>query len=528
MVPAKKRPQVKKLKQLAKNASALYLATDEDREGEAIAWHLKEVLDPSVPVYRMVFDEITETAIRNAVNNPRDLDEGLINAQQARRILDRLYGYEVSPVLWHKIGRKLSAGRVQSVATRLIVDRERDRMRFRAADYWDIEATLRPQGSTNGDRVLTHLVEVSGKRIAIGKDFDPHTGQLIAANGTRLVDEALAGALTERLRTAAFTVEAVTEKPFTQRPNPPFITSSLQQEAARKLRFTVQHTMRLAQSLYENGFITYMRTDSTHLSTQAVNAARAQAADLYGQQYIPDAPRHYVAKAKGAQEAHEAIRPAGASFRTPREVEGELHGDEFRLYDLIWKRTLACQMKDALGSRTTVRFAAPAGEHGNVVFSASGKTINFDGFLRAYVQGSDETNGDVEDEERVLPPLRQGDKFDPQLIEPKKHTTVPPARFTEAALIKELEERGIGRPSTYATIIQTIQDRGYVWKKGTALVPTWTAFAVINLLVQHFHDLVDFDFTARMEDDLDGIASGKIAPTPWLHDFYFGAAPNGS
>ena len=382
--------------------------------------------------------------------------------------------------------------------------------------------------ATNGEHVLTRLIELAGKRIAIGKDFDPATGKLSGANGVRLVDEALAAALTGLLRSMPFTVESVNEKPFTQRPQPPFITSSLQQEAARKLRFGVQHTMRVAQSLYENGYITYMRTDSTQLSTQAVDAARAQAADLYGRQYVPDAPRHYAAKAKGAQEAHEAIRPAGATFRTPRELEGELRGDEFRLYDLIWKRTLACQMKDAIGSRTTVRFVAPAGEHGQATFSASGKVISFDGFLRAYVQGSDEAEGDLPEEERVLPPLRQGDTLDPKLVEPKKHTTTPPPRYTEATLIRELEERGIGRPSTYATIIQTIQDRGYVGKKGTALVPTWTAFAVVRLLEKHFDDLVDFDFTAKMEDDLDAIASGKLLPTPWLQAFYFGSAPNGT
>lgn len=525
IIPAKKKPQVKKLKSLAKKASALYLATDEDREGEAIAWHLSEVLEPKVPVWRMVFDEITESAIREAIRNPRALDDKLVNAQEARRILDRLYGYEVSPVLWRKIGPKLSAGRVQSVATRLIVDRERERMRFKAADYWDIEATLKTRGP--GDRVPARLVELAGKRIATGKDFDPLTGRLSAEANVRLVDEPLARSVADRVRSVPFTVESVTEKPFTQRPNPPFITSSLQQEAARKLRFSVQHTMRLAQSLYENGYITYMRTDSTHLSNQAINAARVQAADLYGPQYVPDAPRHYVAKAKGAQEAHEAIRPAGEVFRTPRELESVLRGDELKLYDLIWKRTLACQMKDAIGSRTVVRFAVTAGEFGTAIFSASGKVISFDGFLRAYVQGSDDLNGDVDDVERVLPAVRQGDVLDPDVVEPRKHTTVPPPRYTEATLIRELEERGIGRPSTYATIIQTIQDRGYVWKKGTALVPTLTAFAVVNLLEKHFEDLVDFGFTAKMEDDLDAIASGKLSPTPWLHAFYFGSSPDG-
>lgn len=526
IVPAKKKSQVTKLRQLVQQASEVFLATDEDREGEAIAWHLKEVLDPRVPVRRMVFDEITEPAIKAALRNPRDLDDKLVNAQEARRILDRLYGYEVSPVLWRKIGPKLSAGRVQSVATRLIVARERERMRFRAADYWDVEATLRTRTSGH-ENVFTRMVELAGKRIALGKDFDPQTGQLNREADVRLIDGALAGSLVERLRAAEFSVESVTERPFVQRPNPPFITSSMQQEAARKLRFGVQHTMRLAQSLYENGYITYMRTDSTHLSSQAIQAARAQASQLYGAQYVPDAPRHYTTKAKGAQEAHEAIRPAGEVFRTPREVEHELPGDAFRLYDLIWKRTLACQMKDASGSRTTVRFAAEAGEHGRAIFSATGKTISFDGFLRAYVQGSDEPEADADDQERILPSVARGDVLDPATVEPRKHTTQPPARYTEATLIKELEERGIGRPSTYATIIQTIQDRGYVWKKGPALVPTFTAFAVINLLERHFHDLVDFDFTAKMEDDLDAIASGTLSSKPWLHDFYFGPSVEG-
>jgi DNA topoisomerase-1 len=522
VIPLKKRAQVKKLKQLVKQASMLLLATDEDREGEAIAWHLKEVLDPKIPVRRMVFDEITESAIREAVRNPRDLDSQLVDAQEARRILDRLYGYEVSPVLWRKIGPKLSAGRVQSVATRLIVDRERERMQFRPAEYWDVEAVLQ----SAAERVLCKLIELAGQRVAGGKDFDPQTGRLNAGADVRLVDQALARSLADRLAGVAFTVESVTEKPFTQRPNPPFITSTLQQEASRKLRFGVQHTMRIAQSLYENGYITYMRTDSTHLSQQAISAARKQAGDLYGRQYLPDAPRHYATRSKGAQEAHEAIRPAGEQFRTPREVEGSLSADEFKLYDLIWKRTLACQMKDATGWRTTVRFSAPAGEHGTAVFSASGKVITFDGFLRAYVQGADE--GEAEDQEMVLPPLKQGDALKPEKVEPRQHTTLPPARYTEASLIKELEERGIGRPSTYATIISTIQDRGYVWKKGTALVPTLTAFAVVNLLEKHFEDLVDFGFTAKMEDDLDLIASGRLRSTPWLHDFYFGSSKTGN
>ncbi|GMU22313.1 MAG: DNA topoisomerase 1 [Phycisphaerae bacterium] len=521
IIPSKKKQQVSKLKQLVKNASEVYLATDEDREGEAIAWHLREVLRPKVPVRRMVFDEITERAIRDAISNPRDLDEKLIEAQEARRILDRLYGYEVSPVLWRKIAPKLSAGRVQSVATRLIVDRERERMKFVAAEYWDIEAALRVRAAS-GESIATRLIELAGKRVATGKDFDPATGKLLPDADVRLLDRASSEDAAQRLRSATFTVESITEKPFTQKPAPPFITSTLQQEAARKLRYPVQLTMRLAQSLYENGHITYMRTDSTHLSSQAIAAARKQAADLYGPQFLPDQPRHYTTKAKGAQEAHEAIRPAGEQFRTPRDLEGELTADLLKLYDLIWKRTLACQMKDAAGSRTGIRFTAPAGEHGQAVFSASGKTIHFPGFLRAYVQGADDGDAERDDQERILPPLSQGQELDPTAVEARQHTTVPPARYTEASLIKELEDLGIGRPSTYASIVHTIQDRGYVWKKGTALVPTLTAFAVINLLERHFEDLVDFGFTAKMEGDLDAIASGELRSVPWLQRFYFG------
>lgn len=521
VIPAKKKQQVTKLKNLLKNATALYLATDEDREGEAIAWHLIEVLKPKVPVKRMVFGEITRTAIRNAIENPRDVDSRLVDAQEARRILDRLYGYEVSPVLWGKVAPKLSAGRVQSVATRLAVDRERARRRFVSADYWDMDAVL--QVPADGARTFTaRLVELTGKRVAIGKDFNPETGKLAAPAGLVLLNEKTARSVASQLGSADFTVTDVAQKPFTQRAHPPFITSTLQQEAARKLRFSARRTMGIAQNLYENGFITYMRTDSTNLSTQAINAARNQVTDLYGSEFLPETPRSYTRKSKNAQEAHEAIRPAGEAFRTPDSVKGELDSDAFHVYDLIWKRTIASQMKDAAGYRTNVRISAPAGQHGTAVFAASGKVITFPGFLRAYVQASDDPEAELEDQERVLPPLSEDQQLKPLEVEPKGHTTQPPPRYTEASLIKELEERGIGRPSTYAAIIATIQERGYVWKKGTALVPTLPAFAVVNLLEQHFTDLVDYDFTARMEDDLDNIANGQCRPTPWLNDFYFG------
>jgi len=522
IVPAQKKAQVRKLRSMLKGASELLLATDEDREGEAIAWHLTEVLQPQVPVKRMVFDEITKSAIVEAVEHTRDIDLRLVSAQEARRILDRLFGYEVSPVLWRKVKPRLSAGRVQSVATRLVVDRERARMQFVRAEYWDILAKLQVPGTEPGPPIETRLIELDGRRVASGKDFEDTTGKLKQPDGVVLVTGEGAKAIAQALRTASFTVAAVVEKAFTERPYPPFITSTLQQDAARKLRFTAQRTMRLAQSLYENGYITYMRTDSTTLSSQALHAARRQVAELYGDQYLPPSPRIYKGKSKNAQEAHEAIRPAGESFRTPKSVAQDLNDDEFRLYELIWKRTVASQMKDAHGQRTTVRLQASARANGECVFTASGKTITFPGYLRAYVEGSDDPAADIEDQEKVLPPLKQGQSLKPVDVEPQEHATQPPARYTEASLIKELEDRGIGRPSTYASILQTIQDRGYVWKKGSALVPTFTAFAVTNLLVKHLSDLVDYDFTAKMEDGLDAIASGERESGPWLHDFYFG------
>jgi DNA topoisomerase-1 len=521
VVPKDKKAQVTKLRNRMKGAAELYLATDEDREGEAIAWHLVQVLNPKVPVKRMVFDEITRQAITAAVKSTRSIDERLVSAQETRRILDRLFGYEVSPVLWRKVGPKLSAGRVQSVATRLIVDRERARMQFVAADYWDLDTLLRTR-EERPTNVEVRLVELGGKRIALGKDFDETTGRLKKAENVRLLGESEAKRLAEHLRSADFAVADVSEKPFTSRPYPPFITSTLQQEAGRKLRFSAQRTMRIAQGLYENGYITYMRTDSTHLSTQAINAARAQIRELYGNDFLPDGPRTYASKSKNAQEAHEAIRPAGDDMRTPKSVASGLDADALKLYELIWKRTVASQMKDARGLRTSVRITADGGSDGQAAFAASGKVIQFAGYLRAYVEGSDDPQADLEDQEKVLPPLAVGQKLSAERVEAAGHTTQPPARFTEASLIRELEERGIGRPSTYASIIQTIQDRGYVWKKGTALVPTFTAFAVINLLEQHLADLVDFTFTAKMEDSLDAIANGQREPGPWLHDFYFG------
>jgi DNA topoisomerase-1 len=527
IVPPQKKAQVQKLKNLLADADALYLATDEDREGEAIAWHLREVLKPKVPVKRMVFHEITEAAIKNAIKNPRQIDQQLVDAQEARRILDRLYGYEVSPILWKKVAPRLSAGRVQSVATRLIVERERMRRAFVSGTYWGIQAQL-VVNTSGAPRVYSEMIELAlpgkeSQRLAKGVDFDPNTGKIAPGSKVFLLEEAKAKALEAALKTATFTVSDVTKKPFTQKPAAPFTTSTLQQEAARKLRFTAQRTMRTAQRLYENGFITYMRTDSTTLSEQALAAARGQIEELYGKEYVPSEARKYATKSKGAQEAHEAIRPAGETFRTPDQIKADVDEDAFRLYDLIWKRTVASQMKDATGERTQVRFDAKTAE-GTATFQSGGKVIHFPGFLRAYVEGSDDPDAELEEQERVLPPLEVKDTLKADKVDAKGSQTQPPARYTEASLVKELEDRGIGRPSTFASIIQTIQDRGYVFKKGTALVPTFTAFAVINLLEQHFGELVDYAFTASMETDLDAISEGEKKATPWLNAFYFGKA----
>ncbi|MDQ3898715.1 MAG: type I DNA topoisomerase, partial [Actinomycetota bacterium] len=518
VVNSEKKQVVTKLKAALKQATELYLATDEDREGESIAWHLMEVLSPpaGMPVRRMVFHEITPGAIRDAVENWRDLDRRLVDAQEARRILDRLYGYEVSPVLWRKVLPRLSAGRVQSVATRILVERERARMRFRSASYSDVEGRF----SRQSPPFAATLVAIDGTRLATGRDFD-ESGRRTASD-TVVLDSVGARALVARLEHATFTVTSVDEKPYKRTPYAPFMTSTLQQEAGRKLRFTAQRAMSVAQRLYENGYITYMRTDSTALSETALHAARSQAAQLYGPEYVPDKPRQYAKKVKNAQEAHEAIRPAGDSFRTPEQVAREVAPDEAALYELIWKRTIASQMADVRGKSVQVRITGTSSTGEDVTFSAGGKVIEFPGFLRAYVEGSDDPEAELEDREVRLPPLSVGDTVTAESLAARDHTTQPPPRFTEASLVKALEDMGVGRPSTYASIIATIQDRGYVWKKGSALVPSFTAFAVVGLLESHFADLVDYAFTARMEDDLDEIATGSEEAQPWLSRFYFG------
>jgi len=525
IVTPDKKATVKDLKGKLKDADELYLATDGDREGEAIAWHLIEALKPKVPVRRMVFHEITEHAIRDAAQNPRDLDTDLVDAQETRRILDRLYGYEVSPVLWKKIMPKLSAGRVQSVATRIVVERERERMRFTSASYWDIAATMSAEGQDTTDKVdfAAKLVAVDDDRLATGKDFDSDGRLKSSLRNVRVLTEAEAVRLAEALTDVEFTVTSVEAKPYTRRPYAPFMTSTLQQEAGRKLRFSSDRTMRIAQRLYENGYITYMRTDSTTLSETAIAAARAQAAQLYGREYVSATPRQYTRKVKNAQEAHEAIRPAGEVFRTPGEVAGELDPDEFKLYELIWQRTIASQMADAKGTTMSVRITGTAASGEECTFAASGRTISFPGFLRAYVEAPDsEAGGEADDAERRLPHLTKGQVVRARRLDADGHATTPPPRYTEASLVKTLEELGIGRPSTYASIIKTIQDRGYVWKKGAALVPSWVAFAVVGLMEQYFARLVDYDFTAAMEDELDAIAAGRQERTKWLSGFYFG------
>jgi DNA topoisomerase-1 len=533
VVHSDKRQQVSKLKSLLKDADELLLATDEDREGEAIAWHLLEELKPKVPTSRMVFHEITPEAIARAIANPRRVDDGLVDAYQARRVLDRLYGYEVSPVLWKKVMPKLSAGRVQSVATRLVVDRERERIAFRPAAYSDLEAEFatKDHGKPAGDNgqgtdptsFTASLVTVDGRRVAQGRDFTS-AGELRASSADVLhLDAEAAAALAQRLENASFSVSSVERKPYRRSPYAPFRTTTLQQEASRKLGFSAKHTMSIAQRLYENGHITYMRTDSVTLSQTAISAARKQAAELYGAAYVPDAPRIYASKVKNAQEAHEAIRPAGDSFRTPAQVaKDRLSSDERRLYELIWQRTVASQMKDATGESVSVRVAGNSTAGERTEFGATGKVINFYGFLKAYVEGADDPAADRDDRERRLPPLAERDPLDVLRLAPAGHSTRAPARYTEASLVKELEDREIGRPSTYATIIGTILDRGYVFKKGTALVPSFLAFAVVTLLEQHFGQLVDYEFTARMEDVLDEIARGEAERVPWLRRFYFG------
>ncbi|MDP5184046.1 type I DNA topoisomerase [Blastococcus sp. BMG 814] len=533
VVSPDRKQQVTRLKQLVKNASEIYLATDEDREGEAIAWHLIDTLKPRVPVRRMVFHEITPEAIARAVANPRELDTHLVDAQETRRILDRLYGYEVSPVLWKKVLPKLSAGRVQSVATRIVVERERERMAFTAADYWSLEGTFAVAGQRAGadagepTTVRAKLVSVDDSRVATGRDFDAATGRV--TGDVVHLDEAGARGLAARLEGRQVSVGRVDEKPYRRRPYAPFTTSTLQMEAGRKLGWSSAQVMRVAQRLYENGHITYMRTDSTNLSNEAINAARTQARELYGDAYVPAEARRYAKKAKGAQEAHEAIRPAGDNFRTPGQLAAGLARDEFRLYELIWQRTIASQMADAVGQTVSIRLAGRSATDEAVEFTASGRTITFSGFLRAYVesrdegaQGSGDDDHGSDDAERRLPRLERGQQLDTQALDAKGHSTQPPSRYTEPSLTARLEELGIGRPSTYVSILQTIQDRGYVWKKGSALVPSFVAFAVVNLLEQHFAQLVDYQFTASLEEELDEIAGGTLQRVTWLTEFYFG------
>ncbi len=523
VVDSDKKKKVAELKRLLKDSSELYLATDEDREGEAIAWHLLEALQPRVPVKRMVFHEITREAIQRAVSDTRELDTRLVDAQETRRILDRLYGYEVSPVLWRKVRQGLSAGRVQSVATRLVVERERERMAFVMASYWDVVGDFTPGAAAQ--QFTARLSSVDGARVATGRDFSD--GGVLTGKGVVHVDEALATAIAEACLPQSARVTDVQEKPYTRRPSAPFTTSTLQQEASRKLRMSSKNAMRVAQRLYENGYITYMRTDSTTLSDAALTAARSQARDMYGAEYVPDSPRRYEKKVKNAQEAHEAIRPAGDRFRSPAQVAGELRGEEFALYELIWKRTVASQMADARGSTATVKLVVDTALEGaqQVEFSASGTVITFKGFLAAYEEGRDDeatARAEAAEEERRLPKLSSGVSLEVLRAEADGHETAPPARYTEATLVKAMEERGIGRPSTYAATIGTIQDRGYVFTKGQALVPTWLAFAVTRLLEEHFTELVDYEFTASMEEDLDRIANGDEGRVEWLKRFYFG------
>ena len=511
VVPKDKKKVVKELKDALKGADRLLLATDEDREGESISWHLLQLLSPKVPVQRMVFHEITKEAIGRALASPRDLDMQLVHAQETRRILDRLVGYTLSPLLWKKVAWGLSAGRVQSVAVRLLVQRERARRAFRSGTYWDLKARLEQEG-TLFDAKLTH---VKGERIAGGSDFDENTGGLKAGSKVRLLEESEARSLQQAVESAPWRVAAVEEKPTVRRPVPPFTTSTLQQEANRKMRLSARETMRAAQGLYERGFITYMRTDSVHLSDQALQASRNCVAEKYGKEYLSPAPRQFTTKARNAQEAHEAIRPAGESFRTPAETG--LDGRDLALYDLIWKRTVASQMADAKLTMLAVDLEAAG-----ATFRASGKRIDFAGFFRAYVEGSDDPDAALEGQEVLLPSLAVGDGPACRGVESLGHTTQPPARYSEAALVKMLEKEGIGRPSTYASIIGTIVDRGYATLQNNALTPSFTAFAVTALLEEHFPDLVDTGFTARMENTLDEISQGRVSWLPYLEDFYRG------
>ncbi|MBD2500444.1 type I DNA topoisomerase [Anabaena azotica] len=511
VVPKDKKKVVTQLKEALKDADELILATDEDREGESISWHLYQILKPKVPTKRMVFHEITQEAIKKALKNCRNIDEQLVRAQETRRILDRLVGYTLSPLLWKKIAWGLSAGRVQSVAVRLLVNKERQRRAFREGTYWDLKAYL----EQNKGPFTAQLITLAGRKVATGSDFDPSTGQIAAGRNVVLLSEADAQALQERLIGKVWNVSEVDERPVTRKPAPPFTTSTLQQESNRKLRLSARDTMRIAQNLYEQGYITYMRTDSVHLSEQAIAAARSCVEQLYGKQYLSPQPRQYTTKSKGAQEAHEAIRPAGSTFRTPQETG--LSGRELALYDLIWKRTVACQMADSRQTQITVQLQVE-----DALFRASGKRIDFPGYLRAYVEGSDDPDAALEDQEIILPNLKVGDHPDCKNIEAVGHETQPPARYTEATLVKTLESEGIGRPSTYASIIGTIIDKGYAQLVNNALIPTFTAFAVTDLLEKHFPDIVDPSFTSKMEQTLDDIADGEAEWLPYLRDFYLG------
>ena len=518
---------VKELRQLVKQASALYLATDEDREGEAISWHLyenlKSAIKPGVEVHRVVFHEITKAAIGHAFANPRDLDIGLVDAAETRRILDRLFGYEVSPVLWRKVNRGLSAGRVQSPTVRLIVERERERIAFVSAGYWGIDLV-----SATSPSFTANLLELDGVRIATGKDFDD-TGR--PSDKVTVLGESAAVSLVDRLRTATVTVRSVDDKPYRSSPKAPFMTSTLQQEAGRKLRLSAQQVMRTAQGLYERGFITYMRTDSVVLADEALDAVRAQIGQDYGSDFVSSSVRRYASKVKNAQEAHEAIRPT-LPLRSPDSVAGQLSGPDLALYRLVWQRTLASQMADAAGVTVSIRLGATAPSAGSepaadCTFAASGTTITFPGHRKVYEESTDDDGESGDDKEALLPSLTVGDTVAVTDLVPGGHETTPPARYTEASIVKKLEELGIGRPSTWASIIQTVQDRGYVWKKGQALVPTWTAFAVVSLLERHFGELVDYTFTAGVEEELDEIAGKSLSKDVWLHAFYFGDAERG-
>lgn len=524
VVSPEKKKTVAELKKALKDADTLYLATDEDREGEAIAWHLLETLKPkkALPVKRMVFHEITKDAILEALESTRDIDSHLVDAQETRRILDRLVGFELSPVLWRKIGPSLSAGRVQSVATRLVVERERERMAFVAADYWDVTGSFATDSAAFSAKIAT----VDGSRVATGSDFADDGTLTSRATSATVLTEQSSRELIEALTGAPAEVTKLESKPHTRRPAPPFTTSSLQQEASRKLRLGARQAMRVAQSLYENGYITYMRTDSVALSKEAIAASRGQAAELYGSEFVPDKPRFYRSKSQNAQEAHEAIRPAGDRFRTPAEVAGQLSGDEFRLYELIWKRTVASQMADAKGTTSTVELALEQNGR-SATFRAAGTVITFRGFLAAYEEGRDASRYAEDSDDKRLPQMSEGQRLQTRELTSDGHTTTPPPRYTEASLVRALEERGIGRPSTYASTVATIQDRGYVLRRGTALVPSWTAFAVVRLLEEHFGTFVDYDFTAHMEQQLDRMARGELGRADYLQDFYRGDGTSG-